>query len=409
LRRQHRAGDAGGSWARVGESGGGRRDTGPPNSWGILRAKEQCSDKFAGSFGRSQTYEKAQKRGEEPCSSKTHAHRHGQAQLNKGAWRTISSAIPSSACAESAARHTRTHSNCSNWIRTVWQQLHEALQKNFAADSAVATLPDFVQQRDDLLRRIELTLLERGTHQEVDEQLGKMLAEAAAWLRVPTVVAAGAGVAAIVAAMTHAAIFDLTGTIAGVAALLGTVLAVFKRQQIINEFRRQMGEKREMVINGIEDHLRHAIDRFYQELIPPSRRCVPSAAVSASFTSRCSSGSNSWKKPSQMWSRSRRGRAQTDGDAPGHPAVVTQLPVRFAGRGPLGADGATSSVAATVIDRRARHRRNLRGGRAGGHRPVGPIMLYGGTNEQREEDKDDESISSELSLIGRRSFCASRR
>ena len=45
-----------------------------------------------------------------------------------------------------------------------------------------------------------------------------------------------------------------------------SVLAVFKRQQIIKEFRRQMNEKRETVLNGIEDHLRHAIDKFYQDL-----------------------------------------------------------------------------------------------------------------------------------------------
>ena len=151
-------------------------------------------------------------------------------------------------------------------LRTVWQHLHESLQKSFTDNRAVTTLPDFVQQRDELLRRIELTLLERGTHEQVEQQLGKMFAETAAWLRVPTAVAAGAGLAAVVAAVTHAAIFDVTGTIAGVAALFGTALAFFKRQQIINEFRRQMTAKRETVINGIEDHLRHAIERFYQDL-----------------------------------------------------------------------------------------------------------------------------------------------
>jgi len=44
------------------------------------------------------------------------------------------------------------------------------------------------------------------------------------------------------------------------------VIAVMKRNKILAEFRKQMTEKRDGTLAGIEDHLRHAIDRFYQEL-----------------------------------------------------------------------------------------------------------------------------------------------
>jgi tRNA U34 5-carboxymethylaminomethyl modifying GTPase MnmE/TrmE len=215
----------------------------------------------------AQTYEKAQKRGEELLIEKLTLTQTVKLILNKGSWRHDFQSEIEVKLRDSIQRQIENSLELLEAdLRTVWQHLHESLQKSFADNRAVTTLPDFIQQRDELLRRIELTLLERGTHEQVEQQLGRMFAETAAWLRVPTAVAAGAGLAAVVAAVTHAAIFDVTGTIAGVAALFGTALAFFKRQQIINEFRRQMTAKRETVINGIEDHLRHAIDKFYQDL-----------------------------------------------------------------------------------------------------------------------------------------------
>jgi tRNA U34 5-carboxymethylaminomethyl modifying GTPase MnmE/TrmE len=215
----------------------------------------------------AQTYEKAQKRGEELLIEKLTLTQTVKLILNKGNWRHDFQSEIEVKLRDSIQRQIENSLELlESDLRTVWQHLHESLNKNFADNRAATTLPDFVQQRDELLRRIELTLLERGTHEQVEQQLGRMFAETAAWLRVPTAVAAGAGLAAVVAAVTHAAIFDVTGTIAGVAALFGTVIAFFKRQQIINEFRRQMTAKRETVVNGIEDHLRHAIDRFYQDL-----------------------------------------------------------------------------------------------------------------------------------------------
>ena len=39
-----------------------------------------------------------------------------------------------------------------------------------------------------------------------------------------------------------------------------------KRKKILSEYRRQMNEKREAMVRAIEDHLRHAVKRFYLEL-----------------------------------------------------------------------------------------------------------------------------------------------
>ena len=257
--------------ARVGEAMAVvERDTSRLTQLGFtLQERKEQSLRQIGGFlwTLAQTYEKAQKRGEELLIEKLTLTQTVKLILNKGDWRHDFQNEIEIKLRESIQRQIESSLELLEGdLLTVWQQLHESMHKNFADPSGLTSLPDFIQRREELLRRIELTLLERGTHEQVEQQLGKMFADAAAWLRVPTAVAAGAGLAAIVAAVTHAAIFDVTGTIAGVAALLGTVLAVFKRQQIIKEFRKQMNEKRETVLSGIEEHLRHSIDKFYQEL-----------------------------------------------------------------------------------------------------------------------------------------------
>lgn len=215
-----------------------------------------------------QSYEKSQKRGEELLLEKLTLGQTVKLILNRGDWRHDFQQNIEGNLRESIQRQIENSLELlESDLRSVWQQLHDTLQKNFTDENrGIVSLPDFLQQRDELLRRIELTLLERGAGHQVEQQLGKLFEETATWLRVPAGVAAVGGVATLVAALAHVAIVDVTGTIAGVAALFGTVLAVFKRQQIISEFRKQMDEKRDTVLAGIEDHLRHAIDRFYREL-----------------------------------------------------------------------------------------------------------------------------------------------
>ena len=56
------------------------------------------------------------------------------------------------------------------------------------------TMPDFARQRRDLLRSIQLTLVERIAAKGIEEQLAYMFRETAAWLRLPAgVAAAGVG------------------------------------------------------------------------------------------------------------------------------------------------------------------------------------------------------------------------
>lgn len=151
-------------------------------------------------------------------------------------------------------------------LKSVWKQVHELLQRSFS-DQSVPLLPDFARQRKELLDRLELALIERTEGEEFQRQMQRVFSETALWLRVPASVFAAGGIGAVVAAaLTKATILDITGTIAGLGAVTGTALAVARRRKIIAEYRRQMNEKRESMIQAIEDHLRHAVRRFYVEL-----------------------------------------------------------------------------------------------------------------------------------------------
>lgn len=152
-------------------------------------------------------------------------------------------------------------------LKNVWQQVHETLQKSFATEfRSPAGAPGFLKERNELLQRIELTLLERMSNREAQQEMSRLFAETAAWLRVPAGVAAVGGIATIAAALAHLAIVDVTGTIAGVAAVFGTTVALIKRNKIIAQFQKEMANRREEVLAPIEDQLRHAIEMFYREL-----------------------------------------------------------------------------------------------------------------------------------------------
>ena len=230
--------------------------------------KEQSLRQIGGVlWSLAQSYEKAQKRGEELLSEKLTLFNAVKLIFNKGEWRhEFEQQIETRLRGSIQSQIENSLELLESDLNSVWTQLRELLQTAFAERRDIATFPDFVRQRDELLRRIELTLLERGSSQQVNEQLGKLFAETANWLRVPAGIAAAGGLATLVAALGHVAIVDVTGTVAGVAALTGTVVAVFKRHQILGEFRQQMMQKRETVLGGIEDHLRHAVDKFFADL-----------------------------------------------------------------------------------------------------------------------------------------------
>ena len=151
-------------------------------------------------------------------------------------------------------------------LKSVWKQMHDIMLRSFASRD-LPLLPDFARQRKELLDRIDLALIERTEGAEFQRQMQRVFEDTASWLRVPAGVFAAGGIGAVVAAaLTKLTILDITGTIAGLGALTGTVIAVAKRRKIIAEYRRQMNEKREAMVQAVEDHLRHAVKRFYVEL-----------------------------------------------------------------------------------------------------------------------------------------------
>ena len=70
----------------------------------------------------------------------------------------------------------------------------------------------------------------------------------------------------LIAAMSSAAVADVTGIVAISAAAAGTFVAFGRRRKILAEYHRQMETKREELVAAIEQQLRHAIDLFYAEI-----------------------------------------------------------------------------------------------------------------------------------------------
>jgi hypothetical protein len=154
-------------------------------------------------------------------------------------------------------------------LRSIWQDLQDKVNVQFGADSKKqvrAMIPGFLTQRQEVLQRLQLTLVEQMSDAKIKEQLRSLFGETARWLRVPSSVVAASGIATVIAALTHTALLDVTGTVAGVAALTGTIYAVWRRKKILRQYRDQMNEKRQDLARAVETQLRHAIDAFYQEV-----------------------------------------------------------------------------------------------------------------------------------------------
>jgi GTPase SAR1 family protein len=154
-------------------------------------------------------------------------------------------------------------------LRGIWQDLQERVQVQFESDTkrqVRPALPGFLSQRGIILQRLQLTLLEQTSDAKIKEQLQNWFGETARWLRVPAGVAAAGGIFTVIAALAHAAILDVTGTIAGVAAAAGTLYAVLRRRHILREYRLRMNEKRTELSEAVQTQLRNAITAFYHEV-----------------------------------------------------------------------------------------------------------------------------------------------
>jgi small GTP-binding protein len=154
-------------------------------------------------------------------------------------------------------------------LRSIWEDLQERVNLQFAPDARKqvrAAIPGFLNQRQAVLQRLQLTLVEQMSDARIKEQLHDLFGETARWLRVPTGVAAAGGLATIIAALTHTAILDVTGTVASVAAVTGTLYAIWRRRKILRQYREEMNQKRQELSRAVETQLRHAIDAFYHEV-----------------------------------------------------------------------------------------------------------------------------------------------
>src|SRR5580704_977123 len=154
-------------------------------------------------------------------------------------------------------------------LRSMWQDLQDKVNIQFGSESKKqvrAVMPGFLTQRQEVLQKLQLTLLEQMSDDKIKEQLQSLFGETARWLRVPTSVAAAGGIATVIAALTHTALLDVTGTVAGLAALTGTLYAVWRRRKILRQYREQMNEKRRDLTRAVESQLTQAIEAFYHEV-----------------------------------------------------------------------------------------------------------------------------------------------
>ena len=72
--------------------------------------------------------------------------------------------------------------------------------------------------------------------------------------------------AALIAAMSSAAVADVTGLLAATAAITGTFLAFNQRRKILRTYETQMEAKCSELIQAVEQQLNRAIELFYGEI-----------------------------------------------------------------------------------------------------------------------------------------------
>ena len=154
-------------------------------------------------------------------------------------------------------------------LRGLWPQVHDMIDQQLAVDlqdKIPKAVPDFVRQRHELLQSIQLSLSDRVSGKTVEEQLAQLFRETSARLRVPASVAAAGGIAAVIAAMTSAAVADVTGVLAASAAVIATIVAFSQRRKILRTYEQQMEARGSELLEAIEQQLNHAIDLFYKEV-----------------------------------------------------------------------------------------------------------------------------------------------
>ena len=154
-------------------------------------------------------------------------------------------------------------------LRGVWPQLHDTLDTLATDDlraQAPRTMHDFAQQRRELLQAVHLALVERVSGKSLEDRLAELFSQTSNRLRVPAGVAAASGLVALIAAMSSAAVADITGILAASAAVTGSVVVFRQRRKILQLYSEQMSNKCAEVTKLVEQQLRHAVEIFYREI-----------------------------------------------------------------------------------------------------------------------------------------------
>jgi GTPase SAR1 family protein len=239
---------------------------------GSLESRRQQTLRQVGGFLREieQAYDACRARGESFLRERLSFGQTLKLIFSGGRWeRDFQDQVESEVKKEVQSKMEHALSLLETDLRSIWQDLQERVQLDFGLDSrrqVRAMVPGFLGQREAILQRLRLTLVEQMSDAQIGQQLQSLFGETAAWLRLPTGVAAVGGVATIIAALTHTAVLDVTGTVAGLAAVTGTVYAVIRRRKILKEYRARMTDKRQELSLAVETQLRNAIAIFYQEV-----------------------------------------------------------------------------------------------------------------------------------------------
>jgi hypothetical protein len=154
-------------------------------------------------------------------------------------------------------------------LRGLWPQLHDMLDTLLEKElrtQVPKTIPDFARQRRELLQAVHLALVERVSSKSVEELLVQLFAETSARLRLPAGVAAAGGIVALIAAMSSAAVADVTGLVAAGAVVASAMVALTQRKKILRAYQTQMETKCVELTQAIEQQLNRAIELFYNEV-----------------------------------------------------------------------------------------------------------------------------------------------
>ena len=236
----------------------------------LAARKEQSIRQIGGAIWTlAQNYERISQRGEELLREKLTLMGTFKLMFGKGGWERAFQTELEQRQRTSMSQHVESSLELIQTdLKSVWKQVHELMLRNFAdQQQATHALPDFERQRKELLDKISLSLVEKGDGAEFESQMRRLFTDTGTLLRIPASVLAAGGIATVVAAaLMKLTILDITGTIAGIGAVTGTIFALARRKKILAEYARQMAAKRDSMLQDIEDHLRHAINRFYLEL-----------------------------------------------------------------------------------------------------------------------------------------------